>query len=304
MITPASRQTRRSRWIIALLLATLCARAEPEIPEENPHALLETALAWKLPPGAYRKDTVRTQKFMGMVGTDTCREYLVVKPDWTRLSRTETSLELGRSTYYNIYLKNEEGRWSLRDGRVAIHFSAPELEKHAGESEQTHKNRIASLSLTLRSETEGDSRYVVIAADLSEADNAEGRAFAAKLLGGIGNSVPAGPRKTIRKRVMENIPERLEYWLKEPARHLSSLRMFTKKGKLVGEIPFDHDSYEPIPEPPSEFFAIPDDYRRLYSKGLWDYADLLRAHPSFKSPEAFAIPPRPPELMPAESNLP
>ncbi len=283
----ATHPGRSLRTFFAALLlpvsAAFAASDRSAAPHEDPHTLLDTALSYEMAPGAYRKDTVETDEFWGMRMTQDIREYLLIKSDGSRLVRTEIESSGPKPGHVilNTYLVNEEGSWSLRADRTAIRFPKAGIEDAAAESKQTFKDRIAGLPLTLRRETEGAHDYLVISADLSEADMAGGRAVASKVMGEFEGSIPSGgPRKTFRKRVMSNIPARIEYWLKEPSRLLSSLRFYKKTGARLSVMNFDYDAYVPIPEPPAGFFAVPEGYEKVQPKSTFAFAKSGAEHPA------------------------
>ena len=258
--------------VLIALLISLPTKAGTEAQRVNARELLETALAYKMPPGSYKKVSVEEEHGLKI---STC-EYLTIKPDGTRLSRIETEY---RSPYHlsrSIGIVNEEGMWDLCDDHSAIRSPGFKefFEVPVGEPEyKTH-------ALELRRVTENGADYIVIISRSSDAEMAETRAVAEKAVKQLGSgALSAGARKQLSKRVADKMPGRIEFWLKEPARHLFAMRYLTKRGSLILEQRVDDDAYERIADLPAEMFTIPSNYQRFYPTTRKDYRELRREHP-------------------------
>lgn len=258
-------------FLIALLIP-LPTKAGIEAQRENARELLDAALAYKMPPGSYKKISVEEEH--GLKSTEL--EYLTIKPDGTRLSRTETEY---RSDYHlsrSIGIVNEEGMWDLCDDHSAIRSPGFEEIFEAPGGEPAYKTH----ALELRRVSERGADYIVITSRSSDAEIAEARAAAEKSAEQLGGNAPsAGARKQLSKRLTDKIPGQVEFWLKEPARHLVAMRYLTKRGALIMEQRVDDDAYERIADLPAKMFTIPADYRRFYPTTRKDYRDLRREHP-------------------------
>lgn len=258
--------------LVALLMPFAPIKAETEASGENARELLDAALAYTMPPGSYKKISAEEKHGMNI---SRC-VYLTIKPDGTRLSRTESEHRGPHHASRSIVIENEEGCWSLRGDNSAILFPQKAFERFLGAPVEKPKDKI--MSLTLAHVTEGGADYIVITRLVGDADRAGARAVGEKVLNLGGGSFGAGARKQMSKRVSDNIPAQVEYWLKEPARHLATMRFLSKKGRLISEQRVDDDAYEPIEDLPADRFTVPEHYTRLYPSSFWDCVDLLWKH--------------------------
>ena len=267
----------RGRSVRVLLLALLMPfspiKAETEAPGENARELLEAALAYKMAPGSYKKISAGAKPGMEI---SRC-EYLTIKPDGTRLSRIESEYRSSHLISRSILIVTQEGGWTLREDNSAIFLPQKELERFI--QAPVDKGGDKMRSLTLGRATEDGADYIVITSQLNDADRSGARAVGEKVVKQFwGGAFGAGARKQMSKRVSDNIPAQIEYWLKEPARHLATMRFLTKRGRLITEQRVDYDAYEPIADLPADRFTVPEHYTRFYPSSFWDYVDLLWKH--------------------------
>lgn len=259
--------------IVALLMPFAPIKAETEAPGENARELLDAALAYTMPPGSYKKISAEEKHGMEI---SRC-EYLTIKPDGTRLSRTESEHRGDYHASRSTEIVNEEGSWSLRGDNRAILFPQKAFERFLGAPVEKPKDKM--MSLTLARATEGGADYIVITALLSDADRAGARAVGEKVVKQLGGGAfGSKARKQMSKRVSDNVPAQVEYWLKEPARHLAAMRFLSKRGRLITEQRVDYDAYERIADLPADRFTVPEHYTRLYPSSFWDCVDLLWKH--------------------------
>lgn len=265
--------------VLAVLLISVPTRAQTQPDGEYARKLLEEATAYQTTPGSYRKVTVEEPKWAMGIIRHNC-EYLMIKPDGTMLSRSESTFRGEYSASTSIQIHNEEGDWALRANNIAIlasfeglGFELPDKATLARRKEEMYR------SLELEPATEKGVAYIKITSKLSDEAIADIRAQSEKVMDQSGGGVALSVMKLARKMARDKTPARVEHWLDATDHHLALIRYYTKKGHLVHE-EIINGGNEKIPDLPADMFIVPAEYERISAARLKDYMDLLKKYPA------------------------